>query len=46
MAFNPTRAIVHNEGCDIHYWHQGSGPLILFVPGGNGHGLQYNKLMT
>lgn len=46
MNFNPTRAILRNEGCDIHYWHQGSGSLIIFVPGGNGHGLQYNKLMA
>lgn len=46
MDFNPTRAIVHNEDCDIHYWYQGSGPLIVFVPGGNGHGMQYNAIMA
>lgn len=38
MEFNPTKATVHNEDCDLHYWHQGSGPLIVFIPGGNGHG--------
>jgi hypothetical protein len=42
MAFNPTYAMVDNEGCDLHYWYQGSGPLIIFIPGGNGIGRQYN----
>ena len=46
MAFNPTRAIIHNEGCDLHYWSQGSGPLITFIPGGNGHGRQFNNLIA
>jgi pimeloyl-ACP methyl ester carboxylesterase len=46
MEFKPTYGIVHNEGCDIHYWYQGKGPLITFVPGGNGHGRQYNKIMA
>ncbi|KAF4445774.1 hypothetical protein F53441_10523 [Fusarium austroafricanum] len=46
MEFNPTRSIVHNEGCDLHYWYQGSGPLIIFVPGGNGHGRQFNNIMA
>ncbi|KAK3375696.1 Alpha/Beta hydrolase protein [Lasiosphaeria ovina] len=46
MASTLTHAIVHNEGCDLHYWHQGSGPLITFVPGGNGHGLQFFPVMA
>jgi pimeloyl-ACP methyl ester carboxylesterase len=46
MEFNPTRATVHNEGCDLHYWYQGTGPLITFVPGGNGHGRQFNNIMA
>ncbi|KAK2009684.1 acetyltransferase/esterase [Colletotrichum eremochloae] len=46
MEFNPTRSILTNEGCDIHYWYQGQGPLIVFVPGGNGHGRQYNPIIT
>jgi len=38
---------VHNEGCDLHYWHQGQGPLLItFVPGGNGHGRQFLPLMA
>jgi pimeloyl-ACP methyl ester carboxylesterase len=44
MDFNPTRATVHNEGCDLHYWYQGTGPLITFIPGGNGHGRQFNMI--
>ncbi|KAK4158067.1 Alpha/Beta hydrolase protein [Chaetomidium leptoderma] len=46
MEFNATKAIVHNEGCDLHYWYQGTGPLITFVPGGNGHGRQYYPIMA
>lgn len=46
MEFNPTKAIVHNEDCDLHYWYQGTGPLITFVPGGNGHGRQFNNIMA
>ncbi|KAH7369365.1 Alpha/Beta hydrolase protein [Plectosphaerella cucumerina] len=46
MEFNPTKSIVHNEGCDLHYWHQGQGPLIVFVPGGNGHGPQFNAIIA
>ncbi len=46
MEFNPTKAIVHNEGCDLHYWYQGQGPLLMFIPGGNGHGRQFNAMMA
>lgn len=46
MDFNPTYATVENEGCKLHYYYQGSGPLITFIPGGNGHGLQYKPIMT
>jgi pimeloyl-ACP methyl ester carboxylesterase len=46
MASTLTSAIVHNEGCDLHYFYQGSGPLITFVPGGNGHGKQFFPLMA
>lgn len=46
MASEPTRGIVRNEGCDLHYWYQGKGPLITFIPGGNGHGRQYNNIMA
>ncbi|TPX18595.1 uncharacterized protein E0L32_002452 [Thyridium curvatum] len=46
MAFNPTRAIVQNEGCDLHYWYQGNGPLVTFIPGGNGHGRQFNPIIA
>jgi pimeloyl-ACP methyl ester carboxylesterase len=46
MEFNPTKATVHNEGCDLHYWYQGIGPLITFIPGGNGHGRQFNSMIA
>ncbi|PKS10084.1 hypothetical protein jhhlp_003381 [Lomentospora prolificans] len=46
MEFNPTKAIVHNEDCDLHYWYQGKGPLIVFIPGGNGHGRQFNAIIA
>ncbi|TVY82974.1 putative hydrolase [Lachnellula suecica] len=46
MPFNPTYATVENEDCNLHYWYQGTGPLILFIPGGNGHGRQYNGMIS
>jgi len=46
MALNLTEATVHNEGCDLHYWYQGSGPLITFIPGGNGHGRQFHPIIA
>lgn len=46
MESNLTKAIVHNEGCDLHYFYQGQGPLITFIPGGNGHGRQFFNLMA
>lgn len=46
MEFNPANAIVHNEGCDLRYWYQGTGPLITFIPGGNGHGRQFNNMLA
>ena len=46
MSFNPTTGSVHNEQCDIQYWYQGQGPLIIFIPGGNGHGRQFNNIIA
>jgi pimeloyl-ACP methyl ester carboxylesterase len=44
MPFNPTSSSVETEGCGLHYWYQGSGPLLIFVPGGGGIGRQFNNL--
>ncbi|KAK0617519.1 Alpha/Beta hydrolase protein [Immersiella caudata] len=46
LGLDLTRRIVHNEGCDLHCWFQGNGPLITFVPGGNGHGRQFYPIMA
>jgi pimeloyl-ACP methyl ester carboxylesterase len=46
MPFDPTYAIVENEDCNLHYWYEGTGPLITFIPGGNGHGRQYNNMIS
>ena len=46
MEFNPIKSIVHNEDCDLHYWYQGKGPLLLCIPGGNGHGRQFNAMIA
>ncbi|KAK1750043.1 Alpha/Beta hydrolase protein [Echria macrotheca] len=46
MDFNPRQAVVNNEDCDLHYWYQGTGPLITFIPGGNGHGRQFNPMLA
>jgi pimeloyl-ACP methyl ester carboxylesterase len=45
MASLPTSGTFNTEGCNLHYWYQGAGPLLVFVPGGNGHGRQYNAIM-
>jgi pimeloyl-ACP methyl ester carboxylesterase len=44
MPFNPTYASVESEGCNLHYWYQGTGPLLICVPGGGGIGRQFNNL--
>ena len=44
MPFSPTYSSVEAEGCDLHYWYQGSGPLLICVPGGGGIGRQFNNL--
>jgi pimeloyl-ACP methyl ester carboxylesterase len=30
----------------LHVWHQSSDPQIGFIPGGNGYGLQLNKMLV
>lgn len=44
MTSNPTHSYVRNEGCDLHYWYHGSGPLFFCIPGGNGAGRQFNSI--
>lgn len=39
-----TRATVRNEHADIAYEYQGSGPLLLLIPGGGGIGAVYGML--
>jgi pimeloyl-ACP methyl ester carboxylesterase len=46
MLSKTTYATVENEDCTLHCWYQGNGPLLIFVPGGNGHGRQYNPIMS
>lgn len=36
---------VDTDGCSIRYWYQGTSPLLIFVPGGNGHERQFNPIM-
>jgi pimeloyl-ACP methyl ester carboxylesterase len=45
MASNLIHGIVENKDCELHYWYQGTGPLLIFVPGGGGNGDQYFKIM-
>jgi pimeloyl-ACP methyl ester carboxylesterase len=45
MSTAPIYTTVENEDCNLHYWFQGTGPLLIFIPGGNGHGRQYNAIM-
>lgn len=44
MSFNPTYKSVETEECDLHFWYQGSGPLLIMIPGGGGIGRQYNAI--
>ena len=44
MAFNPPYASLETEGCDLHYWSQGTGPLLICIAGGGGIGRQFNGL--
>ncbi|KAG0646942.1 putative hydrolase [Hyphodiscus hymeniophilus] len=46
MPSKTTYATIENEDCNLHYWYHGSGPLLIFVPGGNGQGRQYDALMN
>jgi pimeloyl-ACP methyl ester carboxylesterase len=46
MAFKPTYATVKNEGSELYYWFQGQGPILILVPGGMGHGRQFNSIMV
>ena len=34
--------IVFNEDAEIHYFFQGSGPLLILIPGGGGGALKYS----
>ncbi|KAM7211749.1 Alpha/Beta hydrolase fold [Rhypophila decipiens] len=53
MASALTQGLSHgtvvNESCCLHYWYiAGTDPdrrLITFIPGGNGHGIQFFSLM-
>lgn len=45
MPFNPTYKTVENEGCDLHYWYQGSGPLLMLIPGAGGVGRYYSSIL-
>lgn len=33
-AFEPIYKIVETDGAKLHVWHQGSGPLLVLIPGG------------
>jgi pimeloyl-ACP methyl ester carboxylesterase len=43
---SPDYHFVENESCTLRYWSQGTGPLIFFIPGGNGHGSQFNNIIS
>jgi hypothetical protein len=46
-AITASHATVLNENCTLHYWHHPNPtkPLLIFVPGGNGHGRQFLPIM-
>ena len=36
---------VESEGATIHFWYQGSGPLLILIPGGGGNGHDYDRIL-
>lgn len=44
MPFSAIKRTVHNEGCDLRYWYQGTGGLLIMIPGGGGVGKQYDPI--
>ncbi|KAK5188780.1 hypothetical protein LTS03_011342 [Exophiala xenobiotica] len=44
MSLKPTFATVESEECTLHYWYQGSGPLLVLIPGGGGNGEIWNGI--
>lgn len=45
MSSSPAKATVANEGCTLHYWYMGSGPLLIMVPGGGGIGRRFDAIL-
>ncbi|KAK5046469.1 hypothetical protein LTR84_008272 [Exophiala bonariae] len=45
MALDAKFDTVDNEGCTLHYWYQGSGPLLILVAGGGGNGEIWNGIV-
>ena len=44
MVFDPVYKSTEAEDCDLHYWYQGAGPLLVMIPGGGGIGRQFNAI--
>ena len=45
MDPNPTYKSVFTEDCNICYWYQGTGPLLIFIPGGGGIGRYFDDVI-
>ncbi|KAF2494616.1 acetyltransferase/esterase [Lophium mytilinum] len=47
MDFNSLKkGTTTNESCPLHFWSTGTGPLLLFIPGGAGYASQFFPLLT
>ena len=45
MSLQPTYSTVTNEDCTLHFWYQGTGPLLVLISGGGGNGEIWNRII-
>ena len=41
----PTKGSVENEGCHLAYWYQGTGPLLIMIPGAGSQAQSFFPIM-
>ena len=44
-AFEPTYKTVETDGAKLHVWYQGSGPLLILIPGGAQSGICFDAVL-
>ena len=46
MAFQLTHSTSDNQGCTLHFWHQGRGLILVLISGGSGNGNMWDSIMS